>query len=310
MNRPAILFTSLLLLSACGAQEDAAVESTSYSGDVEDPWEAKLLEERAEKDEMFKTSETSPMAGLQYLMSDPRDTIYLLRKENSFSMAYFPPVPDAVLMINKEIDRWHWYDQGLNVVCQQGDQQMPNGSPLEGSAKFTIDGFTISCNPRENRVSFIIFDAERPEMKSFEHLYYFPPDRAYAVDARLVKISEPDEVTMLTSQNLEKVFYRYAKIEFELEGKRRELTAFKYALDGEGSSILFIPFRDTTTAHESYAAGRYIEFEEPEEENFVLDFNRCFNPLCNYSPAYNCPYPPEENHLQVAIRAGEKTYPH
>ena len=53
-----------------------------------------------------------------------------------------------------------------------------------------------------------------------------------------------------------------------------------------------------------------MEMEEPEVEDFVLDFNRCFNPLCNYSPAYNCPYPPEENHLEVAVRAGEKTYPH
>ncbi len=43
---------------------------------------------------------------------------------------------------------------------------------------------------------------------------------------------------------------------------------------------------------------------------FVLDFNRCYNPLCNYSPAYNCPLPPLENFLDVAIPAGEKAYPH
>jgi uncharacterized protein (DUF1684 family) len=32
--------------------------------------------------------------------------------------------------------------------------------------------------------------------------------------------------------------------------------------------------------------------------------------LCNYSPAYNCTVPPRENHLDIAIRAGEKAYPH
>ena len=45
------------------------------------------------------------------------------------------------------------------------------------------------------------------------------------------------------------------------------------------------------------------------EETFVFDFNRAFSPLCNYSPAYNCAIPPPENHLGVAILAGEKTYP-
>jgi uncharacterized protein (DUF1684 family) len=289
---------------------DTALEATGHAAVDEDAWTKEMLEERAKKDEELKTSETSPMAGIQYLMSDVRDTVYLLRKDDTFSMTYFPPVPDAVLMINKEIDKWHWYDQGWNVICRQGGEQMPNGSPLKGSALFTIGELLVSCNPRENRVSFIIFDAEREEMKTFEYLYYFPPDRTYAVDAQLVKIDEPDEVTMLTSQNLEKVFYRYAKIEFELDGKRQKLTAFKYALEGENDSILFIPFKDATSGRESYAAGRYLEFQEPDEERFVLDFNRCFNPLCNYSPAYNCPYPPEENHLDVPIRAGEKTYPH
>jgi uncharacterized protein (DUF1684 family) len=48
----------------------------------------------------------------------------------------------------------------------------------------------------------------------------------------------------------------------------------------------------------------------PEGSQLTLDFNRAFNPLCNYSPAYNCAIPPKENHLEVAIRAGEKTYPH
>ena len=87
------------------------------------------------------------------------------------------------------------------------------------------------------------------------------------------------------------------------------MTAFKYALSGEGSDGLFIPFKDATSGRETYGAGRFLEIHEPDEERFTLDFNRCFNPLCNYSPAYNCPIPPRENHLEIAIEAGEKTYP-
>ncbi|MEN8154758.1 MAG: DUF1684 domain-containing protein [Acidobacteriota bacterium] len=41
-----------------------------------------------------------------------------------------------------------------------------------------------------------------------------------------------------------------------------------------------------------------------------MDFNECYNPLCNYATVYNCTLPPFENELDIEIKAGEKTYPH
>jgi len=47
----------------------------------------------------------------------------------------------------------------------------------------------------------------------------------------------------------------------------------------------------------------------PAGDELVIDFNQSFNPLCCYhNPKYSCPIPPEENHLQVKIKAGEKKY--
>ena len=68
--------------------------------------------------------------------------------------------------------------------------------------------------------------------------------------------------------------------------------------------------RTIANGRESYEVGRFMDAAEPAGEEFVLDFNRCYNPLCNYSPAYNCPLPPLENFLDVAVPAGEKAYPH
>jgi len=65
-------------------------------------------------------------------------------------------------------------------------------------------------------------------------------------------------------------------------------------------------FRDATTGHESYEVGRYVSVERVGDE-VVLDFNRAYNPSCALSPFYNCPIPPRENHLRIAIRAGEMT---
>jgi uncharacterized protein (DUF1684 family) len=278
------------------------------TGQEDGAWREELLYHRNKKDEALKTSETSPMAGSQYLLSEPRETIYLTRKGKIFGFAYFPPVPDAVLMIVKEVDRWYWYDQGLNVICEQNNEQMPNGSPISAPARFLVEGYYVSVHPKGNRFAFTIFDPERLAMTSFEHLDYFPPDAAYVVDAKLIKFAEHEEVTLLTNQNAEEVYHRYGEIEFQLEGETRALTVFERPRPDAGSLKLFVPFKDATTGRESYWGGRVLEIKDLDKERFLLDFNRSYNPLCSYSPVYNCPIPPEENTLEVAIRAGEKTF--
>jgi len=75
---------------------------------------------------------------------------------------------------------------------------------------------------------------------------------------------------------------------------------------GTGESAVSVFFRDATTGHESYALGRYVDAEPLGGDRYGLDFNRAYNPTCAFSPLYNCPIPPRENVLTVAIRAGER----
>jgi len=267
---------------------------------AEPPWREALLEHRQQKDEQYRTSDRSPMAGVQYLKSEPAAEVYLTLRDDVFGLDYVAS-RDAVARFARQNDAWRW--------TALSDELVAEGAATSGPAQFGLGRFRLSFYPSDERVTLIVFDPQRPEMRSFEQLVYFAPDRKYAVDARLERFPEAQPVTMLTSRNLEKTFYRYAKIRFRLDGEEQELTAFKYWLTGENSAILFIPFRDATSGKESYGAGRFLEIEEPAKEAFVLDFNRSFNPLCNYSPAYNCAIPPRENHLDVAIRAGEKSYP-
>jgi len=302
----------LVLLGACVQQDrdDSPVLSTISNTDQDDEaWTSELAEHRESIDERLRSSDSSPMAGSQYLKSEPGDHVSLNRHEKTFALAESPG-PETVLLVTKTEGTWYWHDQGQGVVCRVEDELVPTGEALEGAAMFEIGSLFSSFYPSEDRVTFIVFDPDREEMRSFDHLLYFPPDREYAVNARLIMLPDPDEIEMLTSRDLKKTFYRYAKIEFQLAGEAHELSAFKSDLAGEGSGQLFIPFRDATTGRETYGAGRFLEIEEPTEEHFILDFNRAFNPLCNYSPAYNCAIPPRENHLEVAIKAGEMTYPH
>ncbi len=307
-------FFVLLLLCYCSPPEpvspaqETAPEIEGPSIEDEEAWLAELLSEREEKDQTFKTSRTSPMAGVQYLRSESEERVFLTREDRTFGLAA-EPVANAVVSFEKKKDDWAVHYLSENVTGRNGEEEVPDGALLGKRISLSVEDFVVRGYPQEGRLVFIVFDPERGEWKDFAHLLYFPPDSSFALPARLVKLEENDEVKMLTSQNLEKIFFRYAIIEFNLDGQGQELTAFKYALEGKSSDILFIPFKDTTSGKATYGAGRFLEIHEPEEERFILDFNRCFNPLCNYSPAYNCPIPPRENRLKVAIEAGEKTYP-
>lgn len=306
---PALVVLSLL--AGCARQEttDSTVEPAADKPALNDAdWEAELSSHRAEIDEDYKTSRTSPMAGTQYLKSEAGERFYLDRADRTFELAT-SAAASTELLVEKREDSWHWEAMGDGITCESDGEEIPAGTAIEGSALFSIAGLDVRLYPSDDQVTFIVFDPERPQIQTFEHLLYFPADRTFAVQARVVELPEPEPLEMPTTRGLIKTFYRHATIEFDVDGKGQELTAFKYALEGDAAKGLFIPFKDTTTGQETYGAGRYIQIDDPESDDFVLDFNRAFNPLCNYSPAYNCTLPPHENHLKVAIRAGEKAYP-
>ncbi len=115
---------------------------------------------------------------------------------------------------------------------------------------------------------------------------------------------------MATSRGLKKTYYRVGILRFSIDGTPLALTALAPSAAPKAGDELFVPFRDATTGVETYEVGRYLTLPfQPAGSGYVLDFNAATNPLCNYSPHYNCPIPPRENRLAVPIRAGEMTYP-
>ena len=63
-------------------------------------------------------------------------------------------------------------------------------------------------------------------------------------------------------------------------------------------------FRDSTSGTETYEAGRYVHLDSLGEHQFVLDFNKAYNPYCAYDTSWICPLPPPQNSLRYAVRAG------
>jgi uncharacterized protein (DUF1684 family) len=78
----------------------------------------------------------------------------------------------------------------------------------------------------------------------------------------------------------------------------------------EYKDYLFLPFTDDTNGTDTYAGGRYIDLTVKDfiGSSVVIDFNKAYNPYCAFSGGYSCPKPPDENHLQIPVQAGEKLF--
>jgi len=180
-----------------------------------------------------------------------------------------------------------------------------------------------ACGPAEEDYTATITAARAAKDESFKNdpaspvpadkkasllpLTYFPIDESYAVPASLEPVAERTRIQVPTSTGKIRDIERVGTLKFSLHGKPLRLTAFVEVTEPR-MNRLFVPFADQTTGEETYSAGRYMELDPTPTGIYVVDFNIAYNPYCYYSPEYDCPYPPKENRLDVAIRAGERAH--
>jgi uncharacterized protein (DUF1684 family) len=137
-------------------------------------------------------------------------------------------------------------------------------------------------------------------------LRYYPPDPAYSVPAVLDLQPGPrQKLEVPTSTGAPRREELVGELRFTLNGQQLTLGAFVE----EGTQTieeLFVPFRDLTAGTETYPAGRYLNLRPTATGIYTIDFNKAYNPYCAYNNSYECPLPPPQNRLNVAIKAGEK----
>lgn len=146
-----------------------------------------------------------------------------------------------------------------------------------------------------------------------KHFHFFTPSVKYQVEALFTKLDDTTGFLMPTSGREPQRFFRYGNIRFSLNGKQLKLTIFRskdLMNDPTYKNYLFLPFTDLTSGEDSYGGGRYIDLETTDIFNnkVIIDFNKAYNPYCAYASGYNCPIPPRENDLPVAVKAGEMNF--
>ena len=147
-----------------------------------------------------------------------------------------------------------------------------------------------------------------------KYFRFFEPDSTYNINATFKKVDNGPWFSMETSGPIKKTFRVYGVAEFSIHDTVVTLRIYqsqKLMQDSQYSQYLFLPFTDITTGMETYHTGRYLDFSIGDIKNGTLniDFNKAYNPSCAYvSGKYNCPVPPRENNLPVAIKAGEMNF--
>jgi uncharacterized protein (DUF1684 family) len=146
------------------------------------------------------------------------------------------------------------------------------------------------------------------DRSAFEGLAYYPVNPNLRFSTELHRYPGPKQVRLSTNTGEIRRGLRYGYFSFQAGGQICRLQVYRLEDAPESGASLFIPFRDSTSGQETYAAGRYIDLKENTSGIYDLDFNRAYNPYCAYNNEFSCPIPPAENTLGVPIQAGEKKY--
>ena len=150
--------------------------------------------------------------------------------------------------------------------------------------------------------------------KDKDRISFYPVDEKYLITCRFERTPNSPWFRMETSGPIKKNYRTYGILRFTLNDTAVALHIYQsqdLMATAKYRDHLFIPFTDATSGEETYESGRYIDLEIKDiaGDKVSIDFNKAYNPYCAYGRGkFNCPIPPAENRLPVAIRAGEKAY--
>lgn len=149
-----------------------------------------------------------------------------------------------------------------------------------------------------------LWDTEHPARKGFKGLEFFPIKPEYRIVAKYngyapFKVVKQEDIIgeVHNAKMIGILTFKWGNDEYSLEA------------EDNGDGGLFIAFKDKTNANTTYAGGRYIETEKPQNGQVVLDFNKAHNMPCAYTTYATCTLATPSNRLPFAVEAGEKKYP-
>lgn len=194
----------------------------------------------------------------------------------------------------------------LSISACKSKSVMINDSSLSYSD-------AIAHHRAEYKEEFLKDERSPLREPDFEFMHFYEADSKFNCDCSYKLTPEAKPFQMSTVSGNVQIFTKHGIATCNINGTPTDVNVYASkrttAIPGY-EDYLFMPFKDITSGEETYGGGRYIDLRTGDIKNnrINIDFNKCYNPWCMYSEGYNCPIPPLENHFDVAILAGEKTW--
>ncbi|HET8714341.1 MAG TPA: DUF1684 domain-containing protein, partial [Holophagaceae bacterium] len=175
-------------------------------------------------------------------------------------------------------------------------------TPDDPASTLSLGDLRFGVIARGRRMGLRLRDLHSETFGRFKGIPAYAPDPAYRVVARFEPYTPMKDAHIATVIGTPMDAKIPGRVTFTLRGKTMSLEP---VLDDDGATFFFI-FRDGTTGHGSYPAGRFLYAAPPKNGQLVIDFNRAENPPCAFTLYATCPMAPPQNTLPVAVEAGEQ----
>jgi uncharacterized protein (DUF1684 family) len=155
---------------------------------------------------------------------------------------------------------------------------------------------------RSGKVAIRLRDLATPARKTLPPLRWFPVKKDYRVVGRFIPHPAPKKLAIPNVLGLVEEMVSPGVVVFHLQGQELRLEPVYEEPDAKE---LFFIFRDKTSGHDTYGAGRFFYADRPKNGEVIIDFNKAYTPPCAFTRFATCPLPPRQNHLPLRIEAGE-----
>jgi hypothetical protein len=194
-------------------------------------------------------------------------------------------------------------DKGkVTYLAVNGSRTMMQPDTSDHPTVIRIGDLSLTAIRRVDRTGIRLRDPNAAARRDFRGSFWFPPDASWRITAKWVALAKPKKISITNILGMTDAEDCPGYAQWMREGKVFRLEP---VLE---DNLLFFLFRDTTNAHTTYGAGRFLYADAPKNGKVILDFNQAHNPPCAFTAWATCPLPPPQNRLMLAVNAGEKMY--
>jgi hypothetical protein len=240
-----------------------------------------IAAERADYARWLETSPVSPYAAIYHQPFDGE--------------LVFGPAGDPVLA-DLPHATLHQSLLRLTLETTDGTRTMPRNRDV------ALGTWRIRVNGDRSHASVTVF-GPLPQVTVPGWYDYAPDD---VTEGTLEPPSHPESRRMLGLDGVEVEAQLAGTFTTRLGGEAVKLLVYRMPEPGTEESDLMIFFRDASSSHGTYPAGRFLALDPLGGNRYRADFNRARNPFCGYNGIFPCPLPWQGNAIRQALEVGER----